>query len=509
MSISGNFDSLRPTLLGLAAVAALSLSACGGGGSGSDGSGIGGGDSPSLTTGTVAVLMTDAPTDAFCRIYATVESIDLLGTSGTPTNVFVGPETVDLLQMRNYTDFFAIDTAVPIGSYEKVRLTLSDLALVECNDAGEPEAEDLWEHPRLPGNGKMDLNPRGMFEVIGGETLIIELDMDMNKSLHVHQTGNGRWQFRPVIFVTIRPDDMKLVRVYGRVGNLGDNAFNLCPVEPASSTDDDGAVAGTECIEVFDLGNASIFNETGTPVGPGIIANDDLLTATGFLGLHDDSDGDSRMDDLRLDPVVIEIGPLGTFQRIRGAVVSALGNNDVFEFDGALLDPAAGVFDVLFQRDVVEGYESTRIYALGSNQPLTLAALQPGTEGEVSGVFTNPLTSGEPLKSSLIVLDQDTTPAVAILDATIDTIAADNDAVPATRRLTVDAGTLLDQCVKTDAVTRYLLITESATSSETTEITFADLASGNSVDVYGAADPAEPTTCVLADTIQKYVPAAP
>jgi hypothetical protein len=452
--------------------------------------------------------MTDAPTDAFCHIYATVESIDLLGTSGTPTNVFVGSETVDLLAMRNYTDFFAIDTAVPIGSYEKVRLTLSDLALVECDPVtGLPEAEAGWEHPHLPGNGKMDLNPRGMFEVIGGETLIIELDMDMNKSLHVHQTGSGRWQFRPVIFVTIRPDDMKLVRVYGRVGNLGDNAFNLCPIEPVSSTDDDDAVAGTECIEVFDLGNASIFNETGTPVGPGFIANDDLLTATGFLGLHDDSDGDSRMDDLRLDPVVIEIGPLGTFQRIRGAVVSALGNNDVFEFDGAPLDLGAGVFDVLFQRDVVEGYESTRIYALGSNQPLTLAALQPGTEGEVSGVFTDPLTSGEPLKSSLIVLDQDTTPAVAILDATIDTIAEIVDGDPATNRLTVDAGTLLDQCVKTDASTRYLLITESATSSETTEITFADLASGNSVDVYGAADPAEPTTCVLADTIQKYVPA--
>jgi len=35
---------------------------------------------------------------------------------GYPTNVYVGPETVDLLQMRNYTDFFAIDTAVPIGT---------------------------------------------------------------------------------------------------------------------------------------------------------------------------------------------------------------------------------------------------------------------------------------------------------------------------------------------------------------------------------------------------------
>jgi hypothetical protein len=405
--------------------------------------------------------------------------------------------------MRNYTDFFAIDTAVPIGSYEKVRLTLSDLALVKC---GDEENQDLWEHPRLPGNGKMDLNPRGTFEVIGGETLVIELDMDMNKSLHVHQTGNGRWQFRPVIFVTINPDDSKLVRVYGRVGDVGGNAFNLCPVEPASSTDDDGPAAGSECIEVVDLGGASIFDETGTPVGTGVIATDDLLTATGFLGLHDDSDGDSRMDDLRLDPVVVEIGPLGTFQRFRGAVVSALGNNDVFEFDGAPLDPQAGVFDVLFQRNLLEGYESTRIYALGSNQPLTLAALQPGTEGEVSGVFTYPLTSGEPLKSSLIVLDQDTTPDVAILDATIDTIAEIVDGDPATNRLTVDAGTLVDQCVKTDATTRYLLITESTTSTETAEIAFTDLAVGNNVDVYGATDEAE-SSCVLADTIQKYVPA--
>jgi hypothetical protein len=62
--------------------------------------------------------------------------------------------------------------------------------------------------------------------------------------------------------------------------------------------------------------------------------------------------------------------------------------------------------------------------------------------------------------------------------------------------------------VKTDAATRYLLITESATSSETTEIAFTDLAVGNNVDVYGATDPVE-LSCVLADTIQKYVPAAP
>jgi hypothetical protein len=501
MPISNDFLTLRPALLGLAATAALSLSACGGGSSSDDDNGAtsGGPTNPALTTGTVAILMTDAPTDEFCHIYADIESIDLLGTSGTPTNVFVGPETVDLLALRNYSDVFSIATGVPIGSYEKVRMTLSDLTLVQCDDQGVPVSE---EHPRLPGNGKMDLNPRGMFEVIGGETLVIELDMDMNKSLHVHQTGNGRWQFRPVIFVTIRPDDTKLVRVFGEVRNLGTSTFELCPIEPASSTDTDGPnTAFDECIDVATDASTGIFDETGSPVGLSAVANDDLLTAIGFLSLHDDMDGDTRMDDLLLNAAVLELGPIDTFERIRGAVVSAPGNNDLFEFDSAPLNLLAGTFDVLLQ-------SGTRIFALRSNEVLTSAALQPGTEGEVDGVFTDPLLAGEPLKSSLIVLDQDTTPEVAILDATIDTIVADNDAVPETRRLTVDAGTLLDQCVTTDAETRYLLITESPTASDTTEITFANLVETNSVDVYGTTDPVE-LNCVLADTIQKYVPATP
>ena len=118
------------------------------------------------------------------------------------------------------------------------------------------------------------------------------------------------------------------------------------------------------------------------------------------------------MDDLRLDAAVIELGDQGTFERIAGEVVSAPGNNDLFVFDPTPLDDATNAIDVLLQ-------SGTRIFALGSNAELTSAALQPGTTGEVDGVFTDPATSGEPLKSSLIVLDQDTTPAVALLDAVI------------------------------------------------------------------------------------------
>jgi hypothetical protein len=494
MSNFTGFDFFRPAL---AAAALVTLAACGGGG---DSSSADTSTSPTPqgpTTGAVAVLLTDAPTDAFCEIRATVESIDLLSDTGGPTNVFVGPETVNLLDLRNYTDFFSIDPVVPVGTYSKVRMTLSDLALVECDAAGVPEAEAMWEHPRLPGNGKLDLNPRGTFQVVGGETLVIELDMDMNKSLHLHQTGNGRWQFRPVVFVTIRPDDTKLVRVFGRVENLGATSFELCPVEPVSSMDDDQPAPSTECIDVFTDADTGIFDETGTPVDMSAVANDDLLTAIGFLGLYDDGDGDTRLDDLRLNAAVLELGALDTFERILGAVVAAPGTNGIFEFDAAPLDsPATGVFDVLLQ-------PGTRIFALGSNDELGATALQPGTTGEVNGVFTDPVTSGEPLKSSLVVLDLDTTPDVALLDGSITAIDA---TVPATPKLTINATGVTGQCVTTDASTRYLQITESGSASETAVIPASDLAVGNSVDVYGTTDTVN-AGCVLADTIQKYVTA--
>jgi hypothetical protein len=499
MPIPSSARFLRSTLVGIAATTLITLSACGGGGGGG-GSNAGTMSTPTPTTGTLAFLFTDAPTDAFCQIRATVQSIDLLGGT-TSTNVFTGPETVDILDMRNYADVFTVNTAVPVGTYDKIRLTLSDLALVQCDAAGAPEPESQWVHPHLPGNGKLDLNPRSSFQVVGGETMIIQIDMDMEKSLHVHQTGNGKWQFRPVIFVTISPDDTKLVRVFGEARNVGASSLELCPVEPVSSVDNGNPTPAPECLDVFTDSQTGIFDSSGAPVGFSAVADGDLLTAIGFLRLYDNADPDTRMNNLRLDAAVLELGPLGTFERIPGVVRSAPGNNDIFAFDPTPLDDATNAIDVLLQ-------SGTRIFALGSNAELTSAALQPDTTGEVDGVFTDPATAGEPLKSSLIVLDQDTTPAVALVDGTIATIVPDDDAVPETRRMTVDFATppVTDQCVTTDAGTRYLQITETASSSETAEITFADLAVGDDVDVYGDVDPAD-AQCVLADTIQKYVTA--
>jgi len=494
--------SRRINLVALAATSLLTLGACGGG-DGTSGTPEmptpNAGTSPppaALTTGKVALLLTDAPTDAFCQILATVRRVDLLGP-GSPTTVFTGPVTVDLLRLRNYTDFFAIDAEVPIGTYSKVRLTLDDLALVECDAAGIPEPAAGWEHPRLPGNGKLDLNPRGSFQVIGGETLLIRLDMDMNKSLHLHQTGNGRWQFRPVIFCDIRPDHDKLVRVFGAARNINGMRFELCPLRPIAAPSGGSTTPGAECLDVFTDGNTGIFNQSGARVGLDAVANGDLLTAIGFISLFDDADSDTRMDDLRLDAAVVELGDRGTFKRLLGRVVSAPGNNDLFVFDSTPFDSAANAIDVRLQT-------GTRIFAIGTTVELTSAALQPGAIGQVDGVFTVPATSGEPLKSALIVLEQNTTPAVALLDAVIQSpIPADDDTVPATRRFTINTSSLTNKCVKTDAGTRYLQITETANTSDTTEIAFVDLAAGNTIDVFGTNDPVD-TACVLADTIQKY-----
>ena len=236
----------RSKLLAIAAISSLVLAACGGGGDGSSTP-----QSAPLMTGKVALLMTDAPTDAFCQILATVRRVDLLG-AGSPTNVFNGPMTIDLLRLRNYTDVFAINAEVPIGSYSKVRLTLDDLALVECDAAGVPEAASGWEHPHLPGNGKLDLNPRGTFEVVGGETLVIRFDMDMEKSLHLHETGSGKWQFRPVIFCDIKPSRDKLVRVFGAARNVNGTQFELCPLLPIAAPASGGtSTPSTECLDVF------------------------------------------------------------------------------------------------------------------------------------------------------------------------------------------------------------------------------------------------------------------
>jgi len=109
---------------------------------------------------------------------------------------------VDILQYRNQDFFFTLKKNVPAGRYEKIRLEVSNVEATAKGDAPGTCADLTIKLP----SGKIDLNPQGGFEVVGGQTLSIRLDIDARKSIQLHQAGNsGKCIFRPVIFVDIEP----------------------------------------------------------------------------------------------------------------------------------------------------------------------------------------------------------------------------------------------------------------------------------------------------------------
>ncbi|MCC5870407.1 MAG: DUF4382 domain-containing protein, partial [Gammaproteobacteria bacterium] len=182
-------------------------------------------------TGTVGILFTDAPTDEFEEILVTVNEISLLGTAegDEPVELFSGEQTFDLLSLRDFTEPFIFVDGVPVGDYEKVRLQVSRIQLVRSRD--EDGVITDYEDARITGNGKLDLNPRGTFEVEGGQTLLIRIDIDAQKSVLVVGAGrSGQYIFRPVVFVVIDRGDLsdRLVRLYGTIGENFEGGFELC-----------------------------------------------------------------------------------------------------------------------------------------------------------------------------------------------------------------------------------------------------------------------------------------
>jgi hypothetical protein len=105
--------------------------------------------------------------------------------------------TIDILDHRDEDFLLKIHRSVPAGQYSKIRLRVTDIDLVPAN--GSTIVTDV----KLP-SGKIDLNPQGPFTVAPGGTLTIRLDIDANKAIHAHPSGDpNRYIFRPVVFVDI------------------------------------------------------------------------------------------------------------------------------------------------------------------------------------------------------------------------------------------------------------------------------------------------------------------
>ena len=382
-------------LRGLAAwAAALVLTACGGGGGGGD-------EGPEVIVtppdiaqvGSVAIFFTDGPTDDYDKVMVTVTSIEFLGDDG-PVGIWSGEETFDLLGLEHFSDLFTYEDNVPIGSYDKIRLRVSELTLVRGEGAAAEEIP-----VKLPANGKIDLNPRGSFDVPLGGVLLVEIDIDARRSIHVVETGNGQYRFRPVVFVNIGLDGSKLVRVHGVVYDLdrGESEFVLCPTEfvaDENGEDGDDFKEGG-CLEVEAAGSSFFMGSDGMEVGLDQVNEGDEVTVIGFFAPGDDGDQEEADSLFVLAAEVVEIGPVDAFSRLAGTVAGPLDGENDFPFavaDGQGFEPGYTA--------TAETEAGTKVFS-GDSQPLAITDVTQFDELLIDAVPVE----GDILRTSLIIVE--------------------------------------------------------------------------------------------------------
>ena len=359
---------MKITRRSLAAYAMISLltlfMSCSGGGGGGGGGGVG---TSSGGTGSVALYVADAPTDLYDHIYIWITRVELLpmdGGGNAPVVIYRSPPPlnsepegckIDLLNHRDGEDFFlTLKPNVPAGWYDKVRLYVSNIESV-----GEGTCDlGLDDNIKLP-SGKIDLNPRGPFEVKKGEALAIRLDIDANKSINLHPAGkSGKCIFRPVVFVDIEP--LKLRSgcpeiLTGKIAQIFDTSFVLT------------LPYGRGTIEVRLSDRTAIFNGNGEP---GKFVDLAVLDSVWVRG---------RMDSYgKLDASVVVVGDVLVLDGVIQSTVDT--SSDQFAFL-----PGTGE-EIIGQIDVQLFYGSSLVL-FGCDSEVDWIAIQADKRAKIIGKY--------------------------------------------------------------------------------------------------------------------------
>jgi len=450
-------------------------------------------DAPNTTagSGSVALLLTDAPSDIFEEINITVVKAELLSDDGRVT-LFNGERTFNLLDLTD-VEIFAIREGVAAGTYNKIRLTLTDIELVDYNDSNRPQ-DYFTYHPRLPGNGKLDLNPRGDFTVVAGGTLAIQIDMDANKSIHIVKKGKkDEYNFRPVVFIDIVNDAFKerFVKLHGDIYAVepADLSFKLCNTDISVQVSEEHTRAGSRgCVRVETDKATAVFDIDGKPAAFSDLVEGEPATVFGRLqrdtaydhdsGDDGDRDDDREMDDLVLKVALIELGSESAFQKLNGTATSSVNIDDQFTMD---VVPGQGLTTPLTL--TVQIQEGTLLIDR-KGKPVKSTEIYNTKLVSVRGVLD---VNNDTLFASLIVVDADSSEQLTGI------IAANPDGVCG---FTITDKVDGDRSVATDNNTKAFLVVDGSSSP----IGVSELSPGQSADVYGQYS----NGCFAAHTIIAY-----
>ena len=420
-----------------------------------------GNNTTGATTGRVSILLTDGPTDDFDQVNVTLETISFLseddGAENNGVVLFEDTRVINLLALENFSDWLST-TTVPVGAYSKIRLHVSQVELVKLNPDGSVLSSDI---AKLPANGKIDLNPKGSFVVIGNGHLILEIDMDAEKSIHIVETGNGKYIFRPVVFVNILgEEELKLVLLEGKVLARTETSFQLCDVEVL--------VVDDSCRTVSTADNTVVHDESIDVVTIESIEDNDIVTvlakasSESIKALHvvittDDEPQDITLFSGEATSMVDVENSFSMTTDDTNEVVPALTSLDIRLSDGARVFDEHGA---IVASDIIVSGSDIDVFGLAMPNINTI------TEVKAAFVIVGDDNNDKNITGEIVAIDE------AESQITVSVVDGDFSG---------------DVCVDTsDAV--MLLLTQDEDKITSDAIVFNDLQIGMLADIYGEED---------------------
>ena len=438
-------------------------------------------DTSATGSGRVTLLVTDGVTDDFDEVNLTVVSISFLGADdGRETIVFNESRVVNLLALQNYSDLL-VTAIIPAGIYDKIRLEVTQVELVK-----EGQAPIIT---KLPANGKVDLNPRGTFEVFVDGNLMIELDVDAEKSIHIIKKGNGElsYNFRPVVFVKIMgvDDGSKLVLLDGKVLARTETGFQLCDSQDLAVNDN--------CLAVSVTVDTVVQDDQIVVVPAADVVDGNMVTvlgkANGYIdALHIVIEADDKA-----------VSNLALFS---GAATSDFAV-DNFTMDATIDDDDVVIQPLTLSALTVALVEGSGVRVFDKNGDVVSAdTIVVGTDVDAFGMAQPDISTVGKVKAAFIIIDNDekdnkvsgTIAAITKTESQITVAAVDYNGFDG------------DVCVDIDideTIIFILAVVDGKVVSK--EITINELTVDMPIDVYGQDDG---LSCVAADVILVAEPLA-